>query len=307
MLRQRTVSATLIVIGTLLAVIAGGWVFFVAALLTLLLAIDEFMTMVTKAGHQPARLLGAALVAALLVIAQVGAPARLLGEVMLLCVVGPLLTVMLRRNLAGTMLDWAVSVAGILYVGWLGAHAVLLRGLPGPFSPTSFLLTELPEIARGLASVVTASNVEVGALAGMVAAQFSLGLRWTLTAVLVTWATDTAAFFAGRAWGRHQLTPLLSPKKTREGAIGGLVAAAAAALACVIVLHLPLAPWIAVVVGVMLGTLAQAGDLAESLIKRQTGVKDAGNIIPGHGGVLDRIDSLLFTLPATYYLATFVS
>lgn len=286
MLRQRTISATLIVIGTLAAIAAGGWVFLAAALVTALAALDEFMAMVSKAGYAPARLLGFVLAIAFMLVAQLGAPGRLLGETVLLAVIGPLLTVMLRRNLTGTMQDWAVSVAGILYIGWLAAHAVLLRTLPQPPSPGEFLQTDL--------MTITATG------------HLSLGLRWTLAAVLTTWATDTTAFFVGRTWGRHLLIPVLSPKKTWEGAAGGLVAAVLAFVACAMVLALPVGVAVAIIFGTCLGMLAQVGDLAESLIKRQTGVKDAGTAIPGHGGVLDRIDSLLFTLPTTYYFATFV-
>ena len=286
MLRQRTISATLIVIATLAAVIAGGWVFFAATLVTALLALDELMRMLNKAGYRPARLLSHLLVVVFFLVALIGAPGRLLGEALLLVVIGPLLSVMWRRNLTGTMQDWAVSVAATLYVGWLAAHAILLRSLPGPLQLDAFLRTDLP--------------LTLGEF------QFTSGMLWTLTAILTTWANDTAAFFTGRAWGAHQMAPVLSPKKTWEGAAGGVVAAMATVMLCVAIARLPLDLPLAALAGLALGALAQLGDLAESLLKRQTGVKDAGTLIPGHGGVLDRIDSLLFTLPAVYYLATFI-
>jgi phosphatidate cytidylyltransferase len=285
-LRQRTISATLIVIATLAAVLAGGWVFFAATLVTALLALDELMRMLTKAGYRPARPLSHLLVVVFFLVALIGAPGRLLGEALLLVVIGPLLSVMWRRSLTGTMQDWAVSVAATLYVGWLAAHAILLRSLPGPLQLDAFLLTDIPLMLGSF--------------------QFTSGMLWTLTAILVTWANDTAAFFAGRAWGAHQMAPVLSPKKTWEGAAGGVVAAMATMILCVVIARLPLDLPLAALTGLALGALAQLGDLAESLLKRQTGVKDAGTLIPGHGGVLDRIDSLLFTLPAVYYLATFI-
>ena len=99
MLRQRTASATLIVVGTLAAVVAGGWLFVAAALVTALAALDELMGMLSKAGHHPARLLGHLLVVVFFLVALIGAPGRLLAEALLLAIVGPLLTVMLRRNL----------------------------------------------------------------------------------------------------------------------------------------------------------------------------------------------------------------
>lgn len=286
MLRARATSATLIVIGTLLVTFIGGWVYFVATLVVALLALDELMTMLRRAGHYPARLLGHLMVVVFFLIAQAGGSARWQGEAMTLAVVGPLISVMLRRSLAGTMLDWAVSVAATIYIGWLAAHAVLLRNFHAPVDLSAFLMTDLANLWPRLV--------------------LQPGLLWTLTAILTTWATDTAAFLTGRSWGRTLLTPLLSPKKTREGAIGGILAGVATTVACVLVFGLPMNIVQAILAGLALSIVAQIGDLAESLLKRQTGVKDTSNMIPGHGGVLDRIDSLLFTLPTTYYLATFL-
>jgi phosphatidate cytidylyltransferase len=285
--RERSVSATVIVIATLACTLVGGWVFFAGALVVALLALDELMVMLVKAGHRPARLLGHLLVVVFFLVALTGASGRWLGEALSLAVVGPLLSVMLRRNLRGTMLDWAVSVAATIYIGWLAAHAVLLRNLHAPVSLASFLGTDL------------------GSLLGTLS--LTGGARWVLTAILVTWANDTVAMLAGMAWGRRQLAPALSPKKTWEGAAGGLLAGIATMLACTAALDLPLSLPLAMAAGAALSVLGQLGDLAESLLKRQTGVKDTSNVIPGHGGILDRIDSQLFVLPAVYYLATFLT
>ncbi|HEY3232626.1 MAG TPA: phosphatidate cytidylyltransferase, partial [Roseiflexaceae bacterium] len=103
---------------------------------------------------------------------------------------------------------------------------------------------------------------------------------------------------------RRQMAPLLSPKKTWEGAVGGLVGSVTASLVCIPLLGLPLTLGAGVVIGLVGGVVGPLGDLAESLIKRQVGLKDAGSIIPGHGGVLDRADSLLFTAPTLFYLIT---
>lgn len=127
--------------------------------------------------------------------------------------------------------------------------------------------------------------------------------------LVLTWTTDTAAYFVGRAIGRHKLIPAVSPGKTVEGAVAGLVACVVVSLLYV---HLVLVPaaalvltrWWAVLVGLVLGLAVQLGDLAESLIKREAGVKDSSHLIPGHGGVLDRLDSLLFALPTAYLLFT---
>ena len=125
-----------------------------------------------------------------------------------------------------------------------------------------------------------------------------------LLAVVPLWGGDTAAIFAGRAFGKHPLAPSISPKKTVEGAVANLLACIAVAV--------PLSLWIGYSVtiglgcGVVAGILGQAGDLFESYIKRLAGVKDSGRILPGHGGVLDRIDSILFTAPFVWLLLSFV-
>jgi len=128
------------------------------------------------------------------------------------------------------------------------------------------------------------------------------GLGWTLLACAVTWCTDIGAFFAGGRFGRRPFFKAISPHKTLEGAYGGLAAGIVAAVAVVEIgsLHVPLIA--AAFVGLCVSAAAQAGDLVESLVKREARVKDSGTLIPGHGGVLDRIDSLLFAVTVTYYL-----
>lgn len=127
------------------------------------------------------------------------------------------------------------------------------------------------------------------------------GMEWTLLVLLVVFATDTTAFFAGRAIGRTPLMPSVSPNKTREGAAAGLAGAVAVSVAAVNLLCLDAIIWEALILGMIVAALAQLGDLAESRMKRKAGVKDSGMLMPGHGGILDRIDSIVFTLPAVYY------
>ena len=124
------------------------------------------------------------------------------------------------------------------------------------------------------------------------------GFAWLLLAVAVTWLNDTGAYFAGRAWGRRKLYARISPSKTWEGALGGLLASIGAALAVKSLGWLPELPWWAsVVVGAGAGVLGPIGDLGESMLKRAYGAKDSSHLLPGHGGLLDRIDALLFTAP----------
>jgi phosphatidate cytidylyltransferase len=123
---------------------------------------------------------------------------------------------------------------------------------------------------------------------------------------LVTWAADTGAYYAGTLWGSHLLAPSVSPKKTVEGVLGGMGLATGAALLAQAWFVPQLSLLDAVMLGVILTVSGLLGDLSESAIKRSVGVKDSGGILPGHGGMLDRLDSLLFTAPTFYYYISFV-
>lgn len=126
------------------------------------------------------------------------------------------------------------------------------------------------------------------------------GPTFVVMALAFAWAADTGGYFGGRFFGRHKLYEAVSPKKTVEGAIGGLAAAALSAVIIQVLLK-PLMPlWHTVVLSLVAGALGQAGDLGESLIKRSVGVKDSGAIVPGHGGILDRVDALLLTSSCVY-------
>lgn len=130
--------------------------------------------------------------------------------------------------------------------------------------------------------------------------QLPNGVEWTFLTIFMVWATDTGAYLIGRQFGRHLLAPQVSPKKTVEGSLGGLLFSIVVAL--VFWRSIGSASWITyVTVGVIIGISAQIGDLFESALKRSAGVKDSGKLIPGHGGILDRFDSLIFALPLVYY------
>jgi phosphatidate cytidylyltransferase len=155
--------------------------------------------------------------------------------------------------------NWAWTMAGILYLGWMLSYWIELRSL---------------EAGRAL----------------------------VFLAMFTTFVNDTSAFFVGRAWGKHTLAPSISAGKTWEGAIGGLLFSILAALIIRVIFTLPFNYWQTALVGFVISIFAQLGDLIESLLKRNTGVKDAGRLIPGHGGILDRLDSLIFTGVVVYYL-----
>jgi phosphatidate cytidylyltransferase len=194
----------------------------------------------------------------------------------------------------------STSVGAVIVVGLFSA-AIFVRGVPGrPLE--SVALTVFGILYTGallsFAYVLRYHQYAIGRTAGTALLMLPLAL---------VWISDTAAYVVGRTMGKRKLIPSVSPGKTVAGAVGALVVSAAASWAVVRFVLVPqaqlgLRPVHAVLFGIAVSTAVQLGDLAESLIKRQAGVKDSSHIIPGHGGVLDRIDGMLFALPVAYWL-----
>lgn len=186
-------------------------------------------------------------------------------------------------------------LAGVVAIVMVGMLATLVRAAP--------LESASPRMAW-----LIAGPFYVGGLFGMMCNLFvrEHGGSWVVLAMMFAWFSDTGGYFAGRFFGKHPLHTLVSPKKTIEGSIGGLTGSVVGSLtACFGYLQeLPLVD--AIVLALIAGALGQTGDLCESLIKRSVGVKDSGSIVPGHGGVLDRADALMFTSAATWVYVTFV-
>ena len=181
-----------------------------------------------------------------------------------------LMWLLFRPNIKEASLYWAWTLAGIIYIGWMLSHFIPLRELEG--------------------------------IAGT-----DLGRDWVFFALFTNIAVDTTAFFIGRTWGRHYLATRISAKKTWEGTIAGFLAAIAAAIVLVTILpNLDVPYWQAAVLGILVGIFAQLGDLSESILKRSAGRKDSGTIVPGHGGILDRMDSIIFTVVVVYYYVIYV-
>ncbi|HXE30499.1 MAG TPA: phosphatidate cytidylyltransferase, partial [Terriglobales bacterium] len=128
------------------------------------------------------------------------------------------------------------------------------------------------------------------------------GAMWLVFLLVVVWVGDTAALYAGRAWGRHRLAPRVSPGKSWEGAVASMIAAAAVGAGVGAWQH----AYILIPVAIAINIAAQVGDLAESALKRGAGVKDSGTLLPGHGGVLDRIDALLFAAPVLWFYVVYL-
>jgi len=273
--RQRWLTAVVAMPIVLTMVWFGGWVAWAFALLVVVLGTVELYNMLLHGGFHPLIWVSFGLSVLFLVAAMLPEQRLLILEASLggaLLISFPLL--FFREKLDGAMVDWALTLAISIYLGWSMSFFLLLRGYnTGVILPSDGSWVFLPR-----------------------------GAWWVVFVLLGVWGFDAAAFFTGRQFGRHKLAPRISPAKTWEGAIGGLVLAIIAALLLTVK---PLGvPWfLAILLGILLSVAAVLGDLAESLIKRQTQVKDSGQIMPGHGGMLDRLDSLIFAVIVVYVFA----
>ncbi|MFQ5791585.1 MAG: phosphatidate cytidylyltransferase [Acidobacteriota bacterium] len=194
---------------------------------------------------------------------------------------------------ASSHVDTAAEPWTLLLVILVIALAAITRGAPSANS-----LAEVGVTLFGCLYV----GILVGSLVGLrLTPPDTAGRRWVLFLLAVIMVGDTGAFYIGRALGRHRLAPSLSPNKTVEGFLGGLAASLATALAASRALFSDIDMLRAAGLGLTLALLGVGGDLFESLLKRSAGVKDASSLIPGHGGVLDRLDGVLFASPALLF------
>ena len=209
----------------------------------------------------------------------------------------------LWARLPGIALGVAL-VTGAGFQGQLWATPLLLGGLLLVFASYRFLPSHRrfwPLLAGGpfylgaaLAYGVLLRGLEDGAI-------------WLSLALAAAFTVDTSAYFAGKAFGRHRMAPAISPGKTWEGSAAGLLGGVIAFLVLASLLSLSLAVWKAALLGLAVGFAAQAGDLLESALKRANNAKQSGRLMPGHGGVLDRLDSVVLVLALVYYGATWVA
>ena len=265
MLKQRVLVVIVLLPVGLALISLGGWIFSAFIALILGLAAWEYVKLFRAGGIQPAGVLVVAGVVAITLFRMLNrfesAPGLISGLI-LLSMTYHLLAYERGRDQAAT--DFAVTLGGIFYIGWLGAYLVSLRDLTD-------------------------------------------GLWWILLALFSVWFADSGAYFIGKRFGKHKLSPRLSPKKTWEGYFGGILVGVLGSVLVAIILRNWAEPdqlliWQAAVLGLVIAVLTTLGDLGESMIKRQVGIKDSSNLIPGHGGVFDRIDSWLWAAAISYHL-----
>ena len=207
----------------------------------------------------------------------------------------------------------AIAAGGLLPLTLLadGTHSLFVAAVALLFLLSAlvflFRINDITKVAGELALLLT-GFLYVPFLLGhfILLRQSPHGISWIFLLLIIVMCGDTFAFYVGTSFGKRRLYPVVSPKKSIEGSLGGLVGSVVGALVVKSTFfpELPLGACLST--AVLLGVLGQLGDLFESLLKRSFGVKDSGVIIPGHGGILDRLDSLLFAAPAAYYCARFI-
>lgn len=252
----------------------GGLVFAVCGMLLAVGAWVEYCNAFDRKGYRPALLVGGLLIAGMCYSAWYGLDPDMLVTLM---TGGTLLLFLMTVLLHGSFSvpSAAVSVAGVFYLGLSFAHLIGLRVMDHGF----------PAVSTSLGS-------------------FEPGCALIWTALIGTWASDTFAYFAGCAFGSHKLCPSISPKKTVEGLIGGLAGTTASVAGLGVFFDLNVLTM--AVLGLCICIVATLGDLVESVVKRYTGIKDSSHLIPGHGGIWDRFDSVIYTVPFVYYFVQFV-
>jgi len=264
-------GAALIIAVVAIVWLAPVWIFFAVAELVLVLAFAEYARIAAAGG--------------------VPVPAIVAGAAAIFTSIGVTSTLWVGDEVVGT----AVALDAILMTVFVLLASMALATWHG----------ERDALARAAASVFPCLylGLPIGALVALRARRGSEGVFLLMLTIMVS---DTAQYYTGRLFGRRPLAPAISPKKTIEGAVGGFVFGAAA-LAIAGIWWLPSVPaWMRAVLGVAVVTLGIAGDLFESMLKRSAGLKDSSDLIPGHGGVLDRIDALLFAAPIYYVVLKYV-
>jgi len=287
-MKQRSISAIGVVLVGLIPAIVGGPIFAIVFGLVCIVALHELLAIVGIQPRDRMAWIAYLVVALAAALAAFGEGHRTFPIIVALAVFGPLAIGVLddAEDSPDLIGRWARISATTLYLALPAFAAISLRATEG-FSERAWL--------DSLSKALSFTNTPT-----------SKGLGWLLLAILVTWLSDTAAYLVGRSIGKTPLLPRVSPKKTVEGAIGGIVAAGLTGLICTLAFGLHVHPLTGLLIGVVLGVVGILGDLSESLLKRHAGIKDSGTLIPGHGGFLDRIDAMIFVIVTTWLLLPFL-
>lgn len=281
-LALRLLTAALLIPPILWFIYMGGlWVLGTVVVL-IVLGLNEFYQLIEQKGAEPLRGQGLAGAAALPVVMYFGYES--LATVLMTAVLLAMMVVQLTKNrISEALASISGTFFGVFYVGWLLSHVVVLRQF------TQVVTARWPEVGQTM-------HPEVGGFL----------LFFTISVVI---AGDAGAYFVGRAYGRRKLAPRISPGKTVEGALGAIVCGTAMGLALKLgfdafapALSRPLSMAAVVPISLALTIVGMIGDLIESLLKRDAAVKDTGTLLPGTGGILDRIDSNLIAIPVMYYV-----
>jgi phosphatidate cytidylyltransferase len=282
---QRSKSAVGVVLAGIVPALLGGPVFATAMVIFCLVGYLEFRRLTNHVGADPGPIFILAIPlaggAALAEYEAWSLTAVVFGITML-----GMVRLMQRSDLTGTFEAFAFGAASTIYLAIPAYAAVRLREVDGVIKDNW-----LNSFVDWLSMPWEASP---------------RGLAWFLVVLTTTWLCDTGQYLVGRAFGKHPLSPRISPKKTMEGFAGGLLVSAGTGALGVALFGLDLNPLFGALFGAIIAVVAITGDLTESLLKRQAGVKDSGDFIPGHGGMLDRIDSLLFTFTTGWLVALLV-
>lgn len=286
---SRILSGIVAIVLALVMIILGGWYFTVGLCIIVYLGQLEYFQLARAKGISPAGKT-TLVVSQVLLIAAILAPNAV--DAMFPLAGTSICFYLLFQPKLATIADIASSILGLFYGGYLPSYWIRLRVSldPQPFdyqivaSRIPFINTYEPD-----------SWMNFSAL--------SMGLKVTLLGFGCIWAADIGAYFFGKFFGRISLSQI-SPKKTVEGAVFGVLASMAVAVVGSSFLNWPDWPWTGAALGMLIGVASLLGDLTESMMKRDAGVKDSGQLIPGHGGILDRTDSYVFTAPLVYYFIT---
>ena len=252
----------------------GGIPFLILILLLILFGNIELFKLLEAKGIQSERELGIAFSLALGIAAYFGY--FYFAVVFSFAVIITFLLTLRREELSNVIIALSTGLFAIIYIGWFLSHAILLRNIDHYSN-----LKTYAETVQGLSGA---------------------GFFYIFLVVSCTFLNDTGAYFIGRWKGKRKLIPHVSPGKTLEGTIGGIISSAIAAIVANLIFKSPIEYHWVILFGLVIGIVAVLGDLTESLIKRSAEAKDSGGILPGHGGILDRFDSLIFTFPVSYYM-----